>query len=152
VRSSFCEHEKFKRICKICNFQLYLVSLQRSSLRRVLKQSSIIKSGHSIDYLGCDSSYFKDYIKGKMTEGMNWDNIHLDHIKPVNAFNLEDEDELLDCCHFTNFQPLLAEDNLRKGPKWSDADELFWFTHKQQECKPYIPTRLTLSLFFTYFK
>jgi hypothetical protein len=26
---------------------------------------------------------------------MNWDNIHLDHIKPVSKFNLEDETELL---------------------------------------------------------
>jgi hypothetical protein len=57
---------------------------------------------------------------------MNWDNIHLDHIKPVSKFNLEDETELLDCCHYTNFQPLLIKDNLNKSNKWSETDELFW--------------------------
>jgi hypothetical protein len=61
-----------------------------------------------------------------MKEDMNWDNIHLDHIKPVSKFNLEDETELLDCCHYTNFQPLLIKDNLNKSNKWSETDELFW--------------------------
>jgi hypothetical protein len=36
----------------------------------------------------------------------NWDNIHLDHIKPVSKFNLEDETELLDCCHYNEFSTL----------------------------------------------
>jgi hypothetical protein len=28
-----------------------------------------------------------------MVDGMEWDNIHLDHIKPVNAFDLDDEEK-----------------------------------------------------------
>ena len=43
------------------------------------------------------------------------DHIHLDHIKPVNAFNLENYDEFLDCCNYTNCQPLLRKDNLSKN-------------------------------------
>jgi predicted nuclease of restriction endonuclease-like (RecB) superfamily len=83
---------KRKYSCKDCNFQLYLVNLQRSGLKRILNKSTIIKSGHSIDYLGCEPSYFKRYIESKMIVGiMNWKNIHLDHIKPVNAFNLDVE-------------------------------------------------------------
>ena len=54
------------------------------------------------------------------------DNIHYDHIKPVSRFNLEDDAEMLECCHFTNLQPLLAKDNLEKHNKWTDADEVFW--------------------------
>ena len=61
-----------------------------------------------------------------MTTDMTLDNIHYDHIKPVSAFNLEDENDLLSCCHYTNFQPLLARDNLCKSCKWSDEDEEFW--------------------------
>ena len=57
---------------------------------------------------------------------MNWDNIHIDHIKPVNSFNLDDEEEFLSCCHYTNLQPLLAEINLSKNCKWSEKDNLFW--------------------------
>jgi len=102
-------------------------------MRRCLKLSSQNKTKSSIEYLGCDVDYFKDYIQKKMdiynetTEvKMNWDNIHLDHIKPVSVFNLDDEDEFLDCCNYTNFQPLLAEDNLSKNDKWTDEDEAYW--------------------------
>ena len=48
---------------------------------------------------------------------MTWDNIHIDHIKPISVFNLDDEEEFLDCCHYTNLQPLLAVDNLEKFNK-----------------------------------
>jgi hypothetical protein len=43
---------------------------------------------------------------------MDFTNIHIDHIKPVSRFNFTDEgEELLDCCNYTNLQPLLAIDN-----------------------------------------
>jgi hypothetical protein len=64
---------------------------------------------------------------------MNWKNIHLDHIKPVNAFNLDVENEFLNCCHYTNFQPLLAKDNMSKRAKWSETDEIFWNDNIRKE-------------------
>ena len=61
-----------------------------------------------------------------MTPDMNWNNIHLDHIKPISLFDLNSHEEFLDCCHYTNFQPLLAEDNLSKRNKWKEENETFW--------------------------
>ena len=52
--------------------------------------------------------YFNDNIA--TNELMTWDNIHIDHIKQVSKFNLDDEDEFLNCCHYTNLQPLLSKD------------------------------------------
>ena len=75
--------------------------------------------------MGCSAVYFHNYIKSKMAEEMTFNNIHFDHIKPISAFNLNDMDELLDCCHYSNFQPLLANDNLCKNCKWSDSDDIF---------------------------
>jgi hypothetical protein len=72
------------------------------------------------------SEYFMDYIKCKMTDEMTFDNIHIDHIKPVSKFNLEDHDEFLKCCHFSNMQPLLAKDNMEKNNKWTEENEKFW--------------------------
>jgi len=51
---------------------------------------------------------------------MNWDNYglygwHIDHIIPCDAFNLIEEEEQLKCFHYTNLQPLWAEENLRKS-------------------------------------
>ena len=38
---------------------------------------------------------------------MTFDNIHIDHIKPVSKFDLDHEEEFIDCCNYTNLQPLL---------------------------------------------
>jgi hypothetical protein len=84
------------------------------------------KTKSSIEYLGCSGSEFKNFILSKMTEGMDWTNIHLDHIKPVKAFNLSDPAEFAECCHYTNFQPLFERDNLEKSAKWSETADAFW--------------------------
>ena len=58
---------------------------------------------------------------------MDFNNIHIDHIKPISRFNFTDEgDELLDCCNYTNLQPLLVFDNLSKNNKWTDENEAYW--------------------------
>ena len=128
-----CEHNKNYGFCKICNLNLYLVNLNRTHIYNCLKSSYINKTKSSIDYLGCDVEYFIDYFKKKMdlwNENneikMNWDNIHIDHIKPISVFNLDEEDELNNCCNYTNIQPLLIEDNLNKSNKWTDEDEVYW--------------------------
>jgi hypothetical protein len=133
--SQICEHEKRKSTCKECNFKLYLINLQRVNIRRCFKISNMNKSKHSIEYLGCDvetliNSFEKkiEYFNSFMATDvlMTWDNIHIDHIKPVTKFNLDDENEFLDCCNYTNLQPLLITDNLEKSNKWSDEKELYW--------------------------
>jgi hypothetical protein len=123
---NFCEHNRNKRTCKDCNFQTYLVHLQRGRIRRIMKQTTIAKSMASIEYLDCSMLFFEEFIKRKMTPDMTFDNIHYDHIKPVAKFNLEDPEELMKCCHYSNFQPLLANDNLVKSDNWSDEDDVFW--------------------------
>ena len=81
--------------------------------------------------------YFQNYIESKMVNGMAWDNIHLDHIRPVSKFNLNDHEEFLQCCNYSKFQPLLSEDNLSKNDKWSDKDNKFWLKNIQgKEYKP----------------
>ena len=60
---------------------------------------------------------------------MTWDNIHIDHVKPVSKFNITnniEDKELLQCCHYTNLQPLFADENLRKSNKWSEKEDIFW--------------------------
>ena len=56
---------------------------------------------------------------------MNWNNIEIDHIKPIATIGKGDPiDESL--LHFTNLQPLLKKDNRDKSAKWSAADDAFW--------------------------
>lgn len=131
--SQICPHDKQKKGCKECNLPLYLINLQRGAIKRCFKSSNLEKTKPSIEYLGCSPEYFIEHFKKKMDNfnqfseiEMTWDNIHIDHIKPVNSFNLDDEEEFLSCCNYSNLQPLLAEVNLSKNCKWSDEDEAYW--------------------------
>lgn len=42
---------------------------------------------------------------------------NIDHIIPCSMFNLENENELKQCFHWSNLQPLKSIDNLKKGTK-----------------------------------
>jgi len=97
----------------------------RNQLRQALKNNSVKKTISVIKLLGCSIQEFKEYISKKFTEGMSWDNHgewHLDHIRPIASFdNLEDIKQQEKCFHYTNFQPLWASENIRKGAKY-DSD------------------------------
>jgi hypothetical protein len=135
--SEMCEHNKLKVFCTICRPQQALLNNQRLQMTRIFKKSSASKSKRTIEYLGCSVSHFEEFIKSKMTEGMTFQNIQYDHIKPISAFDLEDEEDFLQCCHYTNFQPLFAIDNNRKNNTWTSIDEAFW---RENICgKEYIP-------------
>ena len=88
--SGLCEHQKEKNRCENCNIFSYLVNLQRKRLRDILRNNNISKTKPSIEYLDCSAVFFVEWIKNKFVDGMTFDNIHLDHIKPVTAFDLED--------------------------------------------------------------
>ena len=132
----FCEHDKIKHSCRICNLNIVLINLQRRSLHRILHQSDLSKTKSTIEYLGCSPEYFKEYLQKKMTDDMTFETIHIDHIKPVSRFNLDDPDEFLDCCHYTNLQPLLGVTNLEKSNKWTEENDLFW--HNNIKGKEYM--------------
>lgn len=103
------------------NPQMKLSLALRTRLRRVLQGR--IKSVSAVKDLGCSISELKSYLESKFTLGMTWDNHglygwHIDHIRPLASFDLQDLEEIKQAVHYTNLQPLWAEDNLRKHSKW----------------------------------
>ena len=124
--SGICEHKRHKNRCQICNFNLYLIQKQLQHIKRCFQYTCLKKTQSSIEYLGCDINTFISHMEKKLTEGMTWDNIHIDHIKPVSRFNLDIEEEFNKCCHYTNLQPLLAKDNMNKHNKWTDENDTYW--------------------------
>ena len=91
----------------------------RKRLNSFLKIKKIKKQNRTLDIIGCTSEFLKEYLEQKFTEGMSWDlmgkHIHIDHIIPLSSANTEEE--VYKLCHYTNLQPLWAEDNLKKGDK-----------------------------------
>jgi len=92
----------------------------RSRLRDAIKRNQ--KSGSAVRDLGCSIEFLKKHLEDQFTEGMSWSNYgrygwHIDHIIPLDSFDLTNREELLKACNYTNLQPLWAGDNLRKGSK-----------------------------------
>ena len=74
------------------------------------------------ELFGCNKKYLKNHIELQFRDGMNWNNHSLtgwqiDHIIPISAFDLTDEDQCKKCFHYTNLQPLWVEENMKKGNK-----------------------------------
>jgi hypothetical protein len=91
----------------------------RTRIRIFLSLKNISKKNKTFEIVGCSPQFLKKYLEQKFTEGMSWDlmgkHIHIDHIVPLSSANTEEE--VYKLCHYTNLQPLWAEDNLKKGDK-----------------------------------
>lgn len=90
----------------------------RSRLRMALKKN--LKTGSAIRDLGCSVGALKSHLENQFQPGMSWENYgewHIDHIVPLSAFDLTNEEEHKKACHYSNLQPLWEGENLRKGAK-----------------------------------
>jgi hypothetical protein len=102
--------------------QYAIKSVIYGSLHGYLKNG---KKEHAIWYLGCTWEEFKIHLENQFTDGMTWENRgvhgwHIDHIKPVNTFDLTDPIQLKECWNYTNLRPLWAKDNLSRPDDGSD--------------------------------
>lgn len=74
-----------------------------------------------IKLIGCSIEDFWIYLESKFEPGMTRENYgkvwHIDHIMPCAIFDLTKPEHQKRCFHFSNLQPLFAEDNRRKSDK-----------------------------------
>lgn len=79
----------------------------------------IKKTYRTIELLGCSIDFLKKYLESKFKPGMTWGNRrsewHIDHIRPCVSFDLTDINQQKECFHYSNLQPLWAQENLSKG-------------------------------------
>jgi hypothetical protein len=105
------------RLKKDTKFKLtrYLRARIYSALKGFNKSESTEK------LIGCSIQELKLYIENQFKPGMSWSNYgkwHIDHIKPCASFDLSKPEEQKKCFHYTNLQPLWAEENLRKSDNY----------------------------------
>lgn len=103
------------------NDPLYkLTSDVRNLIYGAFKRRFTKKSKKTIEILGCTFEEFYQHLESKFDDKMNWDNQgsywHIDHIKPISL--AKNEQEVYELNHYTNFQPLYWEDNLKKSNKY----------------------------------
>ncbi len=110
--------------------QKKLIWITRRQMSNIIKRAGLGKdiitgkllTKQCLELLGCAIDKVVKHIEAQFEEGMAWDNYgyyswHIDHIKPCDAFDLTDPAQRAECFHYTNLQPLWAEDNLAKGAK-----------------------------------
>lgn len=74
----------------------------------------------AVRFLGCSLDALRSHLEVQFQPGMSWENWgrqgwHIDHIKPLVGFNLQDEAQLRVACHYLNLQPLWWRDDIVKG-------------------------------------
>ena len=77
-------------------------------IRNSLKCKGLSKNKKTIDILGCDIQFFKNYIENMFVDNMSWENYgkvwDIDHIIPLST--AVTEEDVLKLNHYINLQPL----------------------------------------------
>lgn len=94
------------------------VDRARTRLKFIMRGRHKHKASRKL--LGCSPAQLRAHLESLWLPGMSWDNYglygwHIDHKIPCSAFDLTQPAQVEQCFHYTNLQPLWAEDNLRKG-------------------------------------
>lgn len=101
-------------------------ALSRRVRRRInsaFKRRGWQVSGRTTEIIGCGIKELKSHLESQFTNGMSWENKdqwHIDHIIPLDF--ARDEKHLRWLCHYTNLQPLWADENMKKSNKMPDIN------------------------------
>lgn len=97
---------------------LRLKNRLRSRTTYAFKSKGYRKNTKTQEILGVNWEVAKEHIERQFKKGMSWDNHgewNIDHIIPLVSANTEEQ--LMRLCHYTNLQPLWAEENFSKSAK-----------------------------------
>jgi hypothetical protein len=81
-------------------------------------RSVLFKINSTMNYIGCNIQYLREWFEYNFTKEMNWNNYgsfwSIDHIIPVCKFDLTIEDEKLKCWNWSNLVPAKIKYNSSK--------------------------------------
>ena len=86
-----------------------------------------MKAAKTMDLIGCTKQDLMVHLQNQFRPGMSWNNYgpvwHVDHIKPLIRFRMEEESEQRKAFHYTNLQPLFALENILKSSKHQEESQ-----------------------------
>jgi hypothetical protein len=101
------------KIQRLTNINYRIKKSLAARLRNVLNKETT-----TMNYIGCNIQYLREWFEFNFTEEMNWDNYgsywSIDHIIPVCKFDLTNEDEKLKCWNWSNMMPVTVYYNSSK--------------------------------------
>ena len=97
----------------------------------------LVKNDSTMNYIGCNIQYLREWFEYNFTSEMNWDNYgsywSIDHIIPVCKFDLTLEDEKFKCSNWSNLMPVTIKYNSSK--KEIDMDQINSILNKLEKFK-----------------
>jgi hypothetical protein len=110
-------HNRLK--CKDCERDDPLSKIIRKVRARIFNCLKS-KNKHTIEYLGCNCTFYLNWILTNNTiytfdnHGKEW---HIDHVIPLSKFDMNNENEQLIAFNWRNTMPLSCKENLSKNNK-----------------------------------
>lgn len=116
------EYERKHRALQILNDLNFCIRERLRTRIRVALRGGF-KAAKTSELIGCSLLELRLHLEKQFRPGMTWENWsptgwHVDHIRPCASFDLTDPAQQKLCFHYSNLQPLFAEENLRKGAKY----------------------------------
>lgn len=99
-----------------------LMYIVRNQVQRAVKISGTPKKLKTLKYIGCTVERLKEHLQEQFKPGMTWENYgtwEIDHKIPLASAKTEEDIQKL--CHFSNLQPLWAEENRAKKAKMPET-------------------------------
>jgi hypothetical protein len=121
--------DKHRKQCKQCYNETYWKNKIMTDVDYKLKHALngriraclINKSKRTLEYVGCDIVYLKQWLEHQFDENMNWENYgkywHIDHVTPCSSFDFSDDKNIYTCYDWTNLRPCEAKENMQKHNK-----------------------------------
>lgn len=90
----------------------------KARIHDLLKNVKVHKSNH---LMGCSKHQLQEWLESQFGDEYDWSTYgkkwQIDHVVPINFFNIKDPDEQLLCFNWTNLRPLHASQNGSKSCK-----------------------------------
>lgn len=114
-------------------------------------RSVIVKNNSTMNYIGCNIQYIREWLEYNFTSEMNWNNYgsfwSIDHIIPVCKFDLTKEDEKFKCWNWSNLMPVPI--NYNSSKKGINMEQVKYIIDKLQKFKEEGSTTKWFSSEFT---
>ena len=69
----------------------------------------MVKSSSTKDILRIDVETYRKWIEWQMTPDITWDNIEIDHVRPISSFDISDDEQLKEPFNWRNTQQLFKK-------------------------------------------
>lgn len=112
---------KYEKKRKLIDVNFRQAKKYRSMLNGAIRSKNLKRCAEKFWLTDCTINFLKGWLEAKFDEKMTWNNYGtywtIDHIIPCGSYDLTNENNVKECFHYKNLQPLEKIENIRKSNK-----------------------------------